>query len=45
MPPEVVRTHGRKRRLRAAEPAACLAVFSAARVVMMVCGLEMAAVR
>ena len=31
MPPKVVRTHGRKVRPRSAEPAACLAVFSAAR--------------
>ena len=35
MPPKVVMTHGRKRRPRAAEPEACLAVFSAARAVMM----------
>jgi hypothetical protein len=35
MPPNVVMTHGRKRRPRAAEPEACLAVFSAARAVMM----------
>ena len=32
MPPKVVMTHGRKRRLRDAEPAACLAVFSATGV-------------
>ena len=38
MPPKVVRTQGRKRRFRAAEPAACLAVFSAARAVMMARG-------
>ena len=35
MPPKVVKTHGRKVRPRAAEPEACLAVFSAARAVMM----------
>ena len=35
MPPKVVKTHGRKRRPRAAEPEACLAVLSAARAVMM----------
>ena len=35
MPPKVVMTQARKRRLRAAEPGACLAVFSEARAAMM----------
>jgi hypothetical protein len=44
MPPKVVMTHGRKRRPRAAEPEACLAVFSAARAVMMAWASRAAAV-
>ena len=43
MPKKVVTTQGRKRRPRAAEPLACLVIFSRARAAMMALGSDTAA--